>query len=82
MYGFDGIAVALLGQSSAIGTFLSSLFFGLLKIGGDQMQLFSYSKEIIDIISSSIIYFSALALFFNKILNKISQKISEKGGER
>lgn len=73
-YGFDGIAVALLGQSSAIGTALASLFFALLKVGGEGMQLYSFSKEIIDIISSSIVYFSALSILFRNVINYFINK--------
>jgi simple sugar transport system permease protein len=37
-YGFDGIAVALLGGLTGGGAILSALFFGLLANGSDAMQ--------------------------------------------
>jgi len=37
-YGFDGIAVALVGGNAAIGVFLSGLLFGMLKAAQPLMQ--------------------------------------------
>lgn len=37
--GFDAIAVALLGRSTASGTFFAGLLFGVLEAGSRQMQL-------------------------------------------
>jgi len=36
--GFDGIAVALLGQATPLGVVLASLLFGLLQVGANSMQ--------------------------------------------
>lgn len=40
-YGFDGIAVALLGQNSPIGIALSGMMFGMLRSGSNKMQMLS-----------------------------------------
>lgn len=40
-YGFDGIAVSLLGGNGAPGIFLSSLLFGALRGGGNSVQMFT-----------------------------------------
>lgn len=40
-YGFDGIAVSLLGNNSGIGILLSSLLFGALRCGGNAIQMFT-----------------------------------------
>jgi len=37
-YGFDGIAIALLGQSIPMGTLLGALLFGVLRTGSSMMQ--------------------------------------------
>ncbi len=37
-YGFDGLAVALMGNSTALGTLLSGLFFAVLKYGGSKVN--------------------------------------------
>ncbi|MFN0061107.1 MAG: ABC transporter permease [Myxococcaceae bacterium] len=38
-YGFDGIAMALIGQLHPLGVFLASVLFGVLRAGGARMQL-------------------------------------------
>lgn len=62
--GFNGIPIALLGLNNPIGILFSGLFIAYLKVGGDQMQLYNFVPEVVDIIISVIIYFSAFALLF------------------
>ena len=38
-YGFDGIAIALIGQNQPLGALAAALFFGVLRAGGTRMQL-------------------------------------------
>ncbi|ADK80187.1 ABC transporter permease [Sediminispirochaeta smaragdinae] len=38
-YGFDGIAVALVGVNNPVGIVLGALLFGFLRAGGNRMQL-------------------------------------------
>ncbi|MGL4336655.1 MAG: ABC transporter permease [Turicibacter sp.] len=73
--GFDGIAVALLGLNSPIGVVLSAFLFGFMKVGGEFMQaMTSVPKELVDIIISTIIYFSAAALLVQGFLKKVAPK--------
>ena len=72
--GFNGISVALLGVSNPIGVIFSGLFIAYLTAGGFYLQLFHFSKEIIDIIIAIIIYFSAFALIIKKIMEKIKKR--------
>ncbi len=76
--GFNGISVALLGVSNPIGIIFSGLFIAYLTAGGFYLQLFHFSKEIIDIIIAIIIYFSAFALIIKMILAKFSKKPPER----
>ena len=76
--GFNGISVALLGVSNPIGIIFSGLFIAYLTAGGFYLQLFHFSKEIIDIIIAIIIYFSAFALIIKMILSKLSNKPPER----
>lgn len=76
--GFNGISVALLGVSNPIGVILSGLFIAYLTAGGFYLQLFHFSKEIIDIIVAVIIYFSAFALIIKKILERLKSRRLEK----
>ena len=57
-FGFDGIAIALIGQLHPIGVVLSSLLFGALKVGSNSMELMtSVPSSIADIIQGIIIIF-------------------------
>lgn len=59
-YGFDGIAVALLGRNHPAGVILGALLFGSLTSGALQMQsVGGIPKEVIGIIQSVIILFVA-----------------------
>jgi simple sugar transport system permease protein len=59
-YGFDGIAVALVGNSSAWGTALAGLLFGMLKSAQPLMQNRQIPKEITSIIMGLIVVFISL----------------------
>ncbi|HID62546.1 MAG TPA: ABC transporter permease [Anaerolineae bacterium] len=57
-YGFDGIAVALLGRNSAWGAFLGALLFGALRSGGSTLELMmDIPLELIRILEAAIIFF-------------------------
>lgn len=66
--GFLGIPIALLGLSNPIGVFFAAIFIAHVTMGGFYMQLFDFVPEIIDIMISSIIYFSAFALIAKNII--------------
>lgn len=59
-YGFMGIAVALVGNSKALGIFLAGLLFGVLKQAQSIMQGMDIPKEITFIIQGLIVIFIAL----------------------
>lgn len=59
-YGFDAIALALLGNSHPVGVVLSSILFGFLKNGAIQMQLSAgVPIDIIAILQAFILAFIA-----------------------
>ena len=68
--GFNGISVALLGMSHPIGIIFAGLFIAHISQGGFYLQKLQYMPEIIDIIIAAIIYFSAFALLFKRMMNK------------
>ena len=76
--GFEGIAVALLGLSHPFGVLASGIFFGYIKNSGFYLQELEFTKEVIVIIISSIIYFSALSLIFKKFIGMFFKKKKEK----
>jgi simple sugar transport system permease protein len=59
-YGFDGIAVALVGNSGAWGTALAGLLFGMLKSAQPLMQSRQIPKEITSIIMGLVVVFISL----------------------
>ncbi len=82
-YGFDGIAVALVGGCNAIGIFFAGLLFGLLKVAQPLMQSMQIPKDIATIISSTIIMLVAMQNGIIFIMNWLSKKkeTAEKGSE-
>ncbi len=63
--GFNGIAVALLGNSNPIGIIFASLFISHVQRGGSLVNNLGYKPEIIDTVIAVIIYFSAFAMMIN-----------------
>jgi ABC-type uncharacterized transport system permease subunit len=59
-YGFDSIALALLGKSNPAGVVGASLLFGILRAGAARMQsLVGIPTEIVQIVQSLVIIFIA-----------------------
>lgn len=57
-YGFDGIAVALVGMNSPIGIIIGAFLFGLLRAGGNMMQMMArVPVAVIYIIQGLVIVF-------------------------
>lgn len=71
--GFDGISVALLAGSNPLVVIISGFFLAFLQVGGDALQP-TYNTEVIDVISSTIIYFTAFSLFFKNVIFKLTNK--------
>ena len=59
-FGFDGIAVALVGNSSALGIALAGLLFGMLRSAQPLMQSRQIPREISVIIMGMIVVFISL----------------------
>jgi len=68
--GFDGISVALLGLSEPIGVGLAGIFLAYIRQGGDYLDLANYMKELADVITSVVIYFSALSVALYQVVSK------------
>jgi simple sugar transport system permease protein len=60
-YGFDSIALALLGKSHPVGVLWASLLFGFLRAGAQRMQAppASVPIDIIQVVQALIIIFIA-----------------------
>lgn len=76
--GFNGIAVALLGNSSPLGIIFSSVFISHIQRGGSQTSILGFKPEIIDVVISIIIYFSAFSLIMKSGLGRFIKNFSHK----
>jgi ABC-type uncharacterized transport system permease subunit len=76
--GFNGIAVALLGNSNPIGIIFSSIFISHIQRGGTLASLYGYKPEIIDVVIAVIIYFSAFAMLMKTALGRLISRRPKK----
>jgi simple sugar transport system permease protein len=77
-YGFDSIALALLGNSHPVGVVLASLLFGFLRGGAARMQSVAGTPvEIIRIVQAMIIIFVAAPEII-RTLYRLKEKRAEK----
>lgn len=72
--GFNGIPVALLGFNNPIGIIFSGLLIAYLNVGGFNMQLYNFAPQVIEIIISIIIYFSAFALLLKGFIQMLRKR--------
>lgn len=77
-YGMDGLAVALIGNSTGLGTVLGAFLFGALKAAQPIMQINRIPRDIAIIIISSIVVFIAMRNGIKMKLEKIKVKEVEK----
>lgn len=78
-YGFTGIAVALLGNNSPLGIFLSGILFGGLQSGSLKMQtLTDASASVVLVIQALVILFFAGRAMFNWTKNNKNAPKSNK----
>ncbi|KGP73532.1 ABC transporter permease [Pontibacillus yanchengensis] len=68
--GFDGIAVALLGGNTALGSVLGAFLFGTLKVGALNMPSAGVPKELVDIVVALIIFFVASSYIIRWFLQR------------
>lgn len=83
-YGFDGIAVALLGQLHPVGIGLSAFLFAVLKSGGLAMgSKGAISPYIVNVIQAFVIIFVVASVFIQQDMEKRklikSSKLTDKG---
>ncbi|MDN6160905.1 MAG: ABC transporter permease, partial [Staphylococcus equorum] len=76
--GFNGIAVALLGLGNPIGIVLSSVLFGVLKVGSSFMSSRAgVPDEMSEIVIASIVFLVGAYYLVEWIIDKISNKKSD-----
>ncbi len=81
-YGWDGIAVALLGLLHPVGVVAAAFLLGMLRSGSITMQAIAgISKEVISILTALIIFFSATNQTLKPMLEGAIRKHNLRGDE-
>jgi len=70
-YGFDGIAVALVGGGTAAGTVLAGLFFGALRAGATRLQLVGIHPSFAELIQGLAVLLVAAPRLFAPLLSRL-----------
>lgn len=79
-FGFDGIAVSLIGGNTPIGVVLGAVLFGGLSFGAKSMQMAAdVPNEIIRIVIALVIFFVASASLTRAIVGKIAGLFARSG---
>lgn len=80
--GFNGMAVALLGENSPVGIFFAAILFSILQTGGPSMAQDSIPPQIASIVTATIIFFIAIKFVIDKLLPAAkAKKMAEKAQE-
>ncbi|MHB9148380.1 MAG: ABC transporter permease [Candidatus Amoebophilus sp.] len=78
-YGFEGIAVAMLGSNHPAGIVLAAILFGALKNGAMSMQIIAgTNSELVKVLEALIIFFVAGKWSIMTYIKKINQKKEDK----
>jgi ABC-type uncharacterized transport system permease subunit len=81
-YGWDAIAVALLGLTHPVGVVASAFLFGVLRSGSITMQAIAQiSKDIVLILSALIIFFTATNQTLRPILERLVLRLDTRKAE-
>lgn len=82
-FGFDGIAVALIGTNGPIGVVLAAMLFGALKYGANTMDAVAkIPPEMIKIIIASVIFFVAASPMVKAVINALSMPFKKLKGKK
>ena len=72
--GFSGISIALLALSNPLGIIFVAIFIAYITVGGFQLQMFNYPTQVVDMIISAIICFSAFAMAIRILVSYIKKR--------
>ena len=73
-YGFDGIAISLIGQNHPLGVGAAAIFFGVLRAGGTRMQLLGVHKSFPELIQGLALLFVAGRLIWDSVLRRSAKR--------
>lgn len=71
--GFNGMAVALLGENNPIGILFAGLLFATLQTGAPGMMRDQIPPQIISVVTASIIFFIAIKFIIEKVLPAVKK---------
>ena len=85
-YGFDGIAVALIGGNHPFGVIFGAILFGWLKDAGTALQVAGIPRDVANTLKGVIVFFVAIPLLSMSIVKLLSNTtqgdwLREKGSE-
>ena len=81
-YGFDGISVALMANTSPFGVIASALLFAGLQYGGSSIQAeLGAQSEIINIVIGTIIFFIAMSGAFRMLADYLEKRRGRSDGK-
>ena len=69
--GFTGISVALIAASNPLGIIFSGLLIAFFSVGGVSMQSLGLEPQLVDVVTSTIIYCCAFSLLFRYLLKRL-----------
>jgi simple sugar transport system permease protein len=70
-YGFDGIAVALVGGGTAAGTALAGIFFGAIRAGATRLQLVGIHPSFAELIQGMAVLLVAAPRIFQPLFARL-----------
>jgi general nucleoside transport system permease protein len=73
-WGFDGIAMALIGQAHPLGVLSVATLFGGLRAGGTRMQLFGLHKSFPELIQGLALLLVAAKLLWERLLARLGAR--------
>ncbi len=74
-YGFDGIAIALIGQAHPAGVVAAALGFGLLRAGGPRLQLIGVHQSFPELIQGLALLLIAGRQMWNALLARVTSRV-------
>ena len=77
-YGFDGIAVALVGGGHPLGVLAAAAFFGALRAGSTRLQLVAIHPSFAELIQGMAVLFVATRGLFAPLLDRILAALGRK----
>lgn len=73
-YGFDGIAVSLIGGNHPLGVLFAAAFFGVIRAGGTKLQLLQIHRTFPELIQGLALLFIAGQMITRHLLTRLAAR--------